>query len=66
MRFLERYKSEHSLNTNGSVVERTLQALQDQELEEAYAAAAQEARDKGEADVWDGTAGDGLSAGEWE
>lgn len=65
VRFLERYQRDHSLRTKSSVVARALEALQERELESAYAEAAEDGVAATDADVWDGTAGDGITDEVW-
>lgn len=53
--FVETYKAEHDVATKSEVVERALRLLREQDLERAYAAAAQEVDP-----AWDATVADGL------
>ena len=59
-RFVETYKREHELHTKSEVVERALELLREQELERAYAAAANEVDP-----AWDATLADGLAEETW-
>lgn len=58
--FVEQYQREHGLRTKSEVVSLALELLRERELEAQYAAAWQEWKGSGEAEVWDVTAGDGL------
>lgn len=58
--FIEQYQREHGLRTKSEVVSLALELLRERELEAQYAAAWQEWKESGEADVWDVTASDGL------
>lgn len=58
--FVETYKAEHDVATKSEVVERALRLLREQDLEQAYAAAAQEVDP-----AWDATVADGLPDDDW-
>lgn len=60
VRFVEAYRDQHGLKTKSAVVEHALEALRDQELERAYAAAAAELDP-----AWDATDPDGLAEDDW-
>ena len=58
--FVASYQGAHKLKTKSEVVERALELLREQELEQAYAEAA------GEFDpAWDVTLKDGLADEDW-
>ena len=59
--FIDRYATEHAVASRSAVVKRALLLLRVNELGEAYAEACEE-WETSEADDWDATAGDGLSA----
>ena len=60
--FIDRYASQHEVESRSGVVQRALSLLRANELGEDYAAAWDE-WDSSEADVWESTVADGLSAG---
>lgn len=60
--FIDRYASQHEVESRSGVVQRALSLLRASELGEDYAAAWNE-WDSSEADVWESTVADGLSAG---
>ena len=60
--FIDRYATEHAVESRSGVVQRALSLLRATELGEDYAAAWAE-WDSSEAEVWESTVADGLSAG---
>ena len=60
--FIDRYASQHEVESRSGVVQRALSLLRASELGEDYAAAWDE-WDSSEAEVWEATVADGLPAG---
>lgn len=58
--FVTRYQGEHQIKTKSEVIERALELLREQELEQAYAEAATEHDPS-----WDITLKDGLADEDW-
>ncbi len=58
---MDRYASEHAVESRSSVVQRALSLLRATELGEDYAAAWEE-WESAEGDAWESTVADGLSA----
>ena len=58
--FIDRYAAEHAVRSRSGVVKRALSLLRANELGEAYAEAWADWAHSDQ-DVWDSTAGDGLS-----
>jgi Arc/MetJ-type ribon-helix-helix transcriptional regulator len=59
--FIDHYQTQHAVKTKSEVVERALRLLRDAELEESYAAAANDWQESEDAVLWDKTSNDGLS-----
>lgn len=58
--FVVRYQGAHKLKTKSEVIERALELLREQELEQAYAQASSEVDP-----AWDVTLNDGLAPEDW-
>jgi len=59
--FIDRYATDHAVESRSGVVQRALVLLRSNELGEDYAAAWDE-WESSDGDAWDSTAGDGMSA----
>ena len=57
--FIDTYASEHGVETRSGVVQRAVSLLRASELGEDYAAAWAE-WDRGDAEAWESTSGDGI------
>ena len=62
VQFIDRYASQHEVESRSGVVQRALSLLRATELGEDYAAAWDE-WESSEAEAWESTVADGLSAG---
>ena len=59
--FLDDFAASHAIASRSAVVQRAVELLRASELAPSYAQAFAEWNDSDDADVWDVTAGDGLS-----
>lgn len=65
--FLESYQQMYDVKTRSEALEKAIEALRERALTEEYAQAMEEWDASGDADLWDGTVGDGVASGErWE
>ncbi|MDA1365896.1 ribbon-helix-helix domain-containing protein [Glycomyces algeriensis] len=61
IRFLDNFAREHGIASRSAAVQRSIAMLREVELKEQYKLAMQEWRDSPDAELWERTAGDGIT-----
>lgn len=65
--FLESYQQRYDVKNRSEALEQAIEALRERALTEEYAQAMEEWESSGDAALWEGTVGDGITSGErWE
>jgi metal-responsive CopG/Arc/MetJ family transcriptional regulator len=61
IRFLDNFAREHGIASRSAAVQRSIAMLREVELKEQYKLAMQEWRDSPDSELWERTAGDGIT-----
>jgi len=61
VRFLDNFARDHGIASRSAAVQRSIALLREAELKEQYKIAMREWRDSPDSELWESTAGDGLT-----